>query len=271
MEIDDKLKTLLKDKRVLIGAAIIGGVAGLYVLSKNGGGGAGGGLQPESPLSPQQPGTGDSPGYDDSGIIGRLTQIESNQQGFFAQFQQALSDAINGVRGENASALQSVIDQVNSQLGSGQGQAQTVPDFAGFQSQLMAALGSINTIPERVPETGDILKRAFGTGTRPPTLFEQGNRAPNTLNNSLQNALKGRTSVPRQNYAAAIQKFVSQSVPKVSSYPGTRRGGGTWLRGTSGGGDPLRGIGQLRGAFMPKAPARAPTIKRGGNAILKGR
>lgn len=269
-ELDERLKTLLKDKRVLIGAAVIGAVAGLYVLSKNGG--AGGGLQPEVPQAPQQPGAGDSPGYDDSGIIGRLTQIEANQQGLISQFTQAISDAINGVRGENASALQSVIDQVNSQLGSGQAQAQTVPDFAGFQSQLTAALAGLNTVPQRVPETGDILKRAFGAGTPPKTIADWGNRAPNTLN-SLSSALKGRTTVPRQNYASAIQKFVSQTAPKFT-YPGTRRGGGSSFVGSPSIPRPdfssfNRAMGAIYRPTAPKAPA--PVIKRGGNALLRGR
>lgn len=218
-ELDEKLQGILKNKKILIPAIAIGAIAGLYALSKNSGGGAGG-LAPDSPLAPQQPGTGDGgTGYDDAGIIGRLTQIEANQQGFFAQFTQSLQDAIAGVRGENASALQSVIDQVNSQLSSGGAQpGSTVPDFAGFQSQLTAALSGINNIPNRAANTGNILQKVNRESLRGTVLDKtrSGANNPLILNNAFQNALKGRTTVPRQNYTSAISRFFSTATQKVT-------------------------------------------------------
>lgn len=159
-----KLQELFKDKRVLIGAAVIGGVAGLYVLSKSGGmGGAGGaGLQPDTPLQPNQPGTGSDGGDGGAGLQGQIAELTANQSSFQAQVQAALaaiqdsfSNALGGAQSQNASALQSVIDQVNSRLSEGAYQQSTVPDFAGFQSQLLSALGAQQYAP--TAQTGNIL------------------------------------------------------------------------------------------------------------------
>lgn len=250
---NDKLQELLKNKKILIPAILIGAVAGLYVLSRQSGGSGGGGLQPESPLQPQQPGTGDGGGADGD-IIGRLTQLEANQTGFQSQFMQALqsladnfNNALSGVRGENASALQSVIDQVNSQLGSGQyTQNQTVPDFAGFQSQLMQALAAANNIPQRVADTGSILKNTGGALT--PA------RSSANIIAQIQNQIGGNVNAKSSKPFPFLPKGGAQPSPGFKlptfSYPGTRRGGGSSFVSVPRL-DPLAGLSQLRGAFMP--------------------
>lgn len=201
MAIDDKLQELLKNKKVIIPAAIIGGVLGLYVLSKQSGGSGGIGL-PENPGVPQPPDAGAGGGSGDSGAISaRIDEIAASQTGFQQSITaalQALSDslgsAINQVRGENQSALQSVIDQVNSQLAAGQSGGASIPDFAGFQSQLLSALGNNSAEPISIPATGNILKNqissALRRGTNSGSLYDQAlhSRAPSTFGRSVSSA-----------------------------------------------------------------------------------
>lgn len=284
----DKLQEVFKDKRVLIGAVAIGAIAGLYVLSKSSGSGAGsgGGLQPLPPQSPDAGSGSSSDGSsNDAGLAGQIAEIGANQSAFQSQVQaalQAIQDGFNSALGnaqsQNASALQGVIDQVNSQLGNGYQQAQTVPDFAGFQSQLMQSLAAINTVPQRVNETGKIFNTkgtlpALGRVVQQPAnlvapargVVAQANWANNYLGtfgnqiSKLTNSASARINQTFLPTANNVRNTVNRGVPfnMGSSYV-------PYVQGRIPVPRP-----KLPTRSSSPIPTRLPTIRKGGGGFLR--
>jgi len=281
----DKLQEVFKDKRVLIGAVAIGAIAGLYVLSKSSGSGAGsgGGLQPLPPQSPDAGSGSSSDGSsNDAGLAGQIAEIGANQSAFQSQVNaalQAIQDGFNSALGnaqsQNASALQSVIDQVNSQLGSGYQQAQTVPDFAGFQSQLLQALSSVNNVPQRVNETGKIFNTkgtlpALGRVVQQPANLvapargivakaNQGNNLLATFAQQISNLNLTRSTSGINRTVNNVSNTVNRGVPfnLGSSYV-------PYVQGRT----PIPRP-KLPTRSSSPIPTRLPTIRKGGGGFLR--
>lgn len=152
----DKLKTFIKEKPAVAGAIGIGVIGGVYLLSRSGTGGLSlnsGSSTPDATAAQAAAGqagqagqggvSGSGDGSDLAGLANQLAESQSQNAGAIGKLQDALgavvkqfNDALGQQQQANQTGLSQLAAQTNQALSGFSAQQQTVPDFAGFASQL---------------------------------------------------------------------------------------------------------------------------------------